>query len=74
MASEIYLQDAVIVLDNHACHRSYAPIQLLLDLGASALHLPSSTSFLNPIESVWGLYKRKLRMNLLNPDSQMLTD
>ena len=51
------LKDKVIVMDNHAAHHSYMVDEILSKYGAILLFLPPSSSYFNPIETIWSWVK-----------------
>jgi transposase len=56
-------------MDNHSSHRSEDTINLFKDLGIEILFLPSYSSYLNPVERIWGWIKLKWRaFNMAMPD------
>jgi transposase len=54
----------VIVLDRASWHRGKALKKYLEGKGVGLLFLPSSSSALSPIETVWGVWKVKWRKYL----------
>ena len=55
------LQGSVIVWDNHRSHWNPDIRKALICAGAYLLFLPASSSFMNPIELLWGWLKKKWR-------------
>ena len=59
------LFEKVIVMDNHAAHRSNEVSEFLISKGAILEFLPPNCSYFNPIETVWSWVKGKWRNELL---------
>ena len=61
--------NTVIVLDNHAAHRSKKTKKYAKEvLGLKLLFLPPAASELNPIERMWAYFKQQWRLMLSDPD------
>jgi len=57
MDSQIGLKDKVIVMDNHPAHHSHLIREYLEAIEAKILFLPPSSSYFNPIETIWSWLK-----------------
>ena len=55
------VKKTVIILDNCSAHASAKTVKLVEELGFTLLFLPVCCSRLNPIERLWGLFKKKWR-------------
>jgi transposase len=44
-------------MDNHAAHHSHMVDEILCKYGAIILFLPPSSSYFNPIETIWSWVK-----------------
>ena len=51
----------VMVLDNHPCHKSLRIRNLAHRMGIELLFMPATASELNPVEQMWGYFKRQWR-------------
>lgn len=49
---------SVMVLDNHAAHKSLRIKNLASRMGIDLLFMPPTASELNPVECMWGYFKR----------------
>ena len=56
-----------MVLDNHPCHKSRRIKNLAHKMGIELLFMPPTASELNPVEKMWGYFKREWRKRLYNP-------
>ena len=65
MEKRVGICNKVIVMDNHAAHKSEIVTELLASKGAIVLFLPPSCSYFNPIETIWSWVKGKWRKLLL---------
>ena len=65
MSKKIDLLNKVIVMDNHAAHRSNELSEFLISKGAIVEFLPPNCSYFNPIETIWSWVKGKWRNQLL---------
>lgn len=54
---------AVIVLDNHTSHKAIQVRSFCEDEKIDLLFTPPCMSTLNPVEKMWGLFKRHFRTN-----------
>lgn len=61
-------RNTVIVLDNHSAHVSLKTENLAEAHGMTLLYLPPTCSRLNPIEHLWGIWKKAWRQRLLQID------
>ena len=62
----------MIVLDNHAAHRSKDTIKFAEEVcKLKLLFLPPAASELNPIERMWSYFKHKWRLTLSDPDENI---
>ena len=54
---EINLQDKVIVMDNHAAHHSKFITEFIEEREGILLFMPPTSSYFNPIETIWSWVK-----------------
>lgn len=66
--------NTVIVLDRASWHRGEGLKKYLRSKGVSLLFLPSSSSALSPVETVWAQWKQEWRKYLATLDYQALKD
>ena len=59
------LENKIMVLDNHRAHYSKLFSTKARDLGLDLLYLPPTSSFFNPIETIWSIVKKKWRKMIL---------
>ena len=59
--------ECVMVLDNHAAHRSGRIKNLAHRMGIELLFMPPTASELNPVEKMWSYFKRQWRKRLYDP-------
>jgi transposase len=62
-----------IVLDNHPAHKTDTIKVLARNLNMELLYLPPYKPEMNPIESLWSVVKRNIKMNLLERQYETLT-
>ena len=65
-------RNTVIVLDNHAAHKSKKARKFAESLGVTLFFLPPTASELNPIERMWSYFKVRWRF-LLSDASLYIT-
>ena len=67
--------NTVIVLDNHAAHRSKKTKKYVREElgGLKLLFLPPAASELNPIERMWAYFKHEWRLMLSDEDKFQIT-
>ena len=58
----------VMVMDNHAAHKSDETVNFAHSLGIEILFMPPTASELNPIERMWSYFKRRWRQKLYDPE------
>ena len=61
----------VIILDNHAAHKSKKARNLADKLGISFYFLPPTASELNPIERMWSYFKVRWRFHLSDHNNRV---
>ena len=61
----------VIILDNHAAHKSKKARKLADRLGITLYFLPPTASELNPIERMWSYFKVRWRFHLSDPNKRV---
>jgi transposase len=56
---------AILIMDNHAAHKMVAIRERVSEKGIWIEFLPVCASFLNPIETLWAVFKRGLAQTVL---------
>lgn len=74
ISDKIDKKNTVMVLDNHAAHRSKTSVNLANRLGIHLEFLPPTASELNPIERMWSYFKRRWRQKLYNPSYHITSE
>ena len=62
------------IMDNASWHKNKLIKQQIRESGISIMFLPASSSVLNPIEQVWGVFKRRLSRHLAAKNHAQLKD
>ena len=72
IAKDVDAKNCVIVLDNHAAHKSLKSVYYAEQIHKFKLHfLPPAASELNPIERMWSYFKREWRLLLSDPNEDI---
>ena len=66
--------NAVIVLDNHVCHKVQDLRDFMESKKVQLLFLPPNASFLNPVERMWGYYKKTFAKMLVEMNGDVHPD
>ena len=53
-------------MDNHAAHHSKFITEFIEEREGILLFMPSTSSYFNPIETIWSWVKQKWRKELIN--------
>ncbi len=63
----------MIVLDNHSSHTAHDTAEVFKSKGSILLFLPPYSSYLNPVERIWGWIKIKWRAYIMSmPESDYI--